>query len=327
MADQVPLKVRLTGTTPTSIGQFESGDTIPDAVIDASAITATKIAASAITFSKIAASNVGAGRLLSYNPGSTSKLKWVDPGGLGTSAVNASNINTSAVIGRTIASLAITATKIAASAIITTKIKNSAVTASKINTGAVINAKLGASAVTSTKIAASTILFSKIAASNAASGRVLAYNPGSTSKLKWVDKGGGGGCSCATFWVDHIREKTASHKIYADHTIVGALQGNASTATSAGSATYATYVTHTTSDVTASRAKDTAYQNGSYWRMCIIFANNATPGATLSIDNVNFYPAHQGWAYTTYGICFMVPPSWYYKAVGVTWTLSKWYEA
>ncbi len=89
----------------------------------------------------------------------------------------------------------ISATWIGTSAVTASKIAASAVITAKINAGAVTSPKLGASAVTATKIAASAITFSKIASSNAASGRVLSYNPSSTSKLKWVAAGTGGGVS------------------------------------------------------------------------------------------------------------------------------------
>ncbi len=93
MATKIPLKATYTGADPTGLAEFVSDDTIPNAVIGASAITATKIAASAvtspkvaasaITFSKIAASNATSAYVLSYAPGSTSKLKWVEQTGGG----------------------------------------------------------------------------------------------------------------------------------------------------------------------------------------------------------------------------------------------------
>jgi len=89
MAEKTPLKAILTGTVPTAIGEFVSGDTIPPATIGASAITATKIAAnavtaakvkaSAITYSKIAASLALTGYPLIYDPSATSKLRYVPP--------------------------------------------------------------------------------------------------------------------------------------------------------------------------------------------------------------------------------------------------------
>ena len=130
----------------TSTGGLEGADILQSSAIEASAITAAKLATSAVETAKIKTANVTAAKLA-------------------TSAVESAKIKSAAVTTAKIAAGAVASSHVATSAIIAAKIGSGAVTAVKLGTSAVETAKIKAANVTSAKIAAGNVLSSHVATS------------------------------------------------------------------------------------------------------------------------------------------------------------------
>jgi hypothetical protein len=176
MADKRPLKVILTGTTPTAIGEFVTGDTIGvgqggtgqttvTAAFNALAPLAGKgdiLYHDGARAARLAPDANGkvlmlSASLPSWQPAGTPDAHAAshEVGGADVVHVTGTMIGAGVIVNSMLAASAVTATKIAAGAVTTSKLGAGAVTATKIAGSAVTTAKINNGAVTTTKIAAS----------------------------------------------------------------------------------------------------------------------------------------------------------------------------